>query len=170
MKLIFSLLEYPQTIPADNIYCFTANLAVNKRGDLVMGAGNALAVKNAYPDVPRWFGGQYTHFKSITGKTYTKSVFYYTTPYRKNRIPSTISGILSIPVKYHYAKPADLELVLRSLNYLTDMANSNPNVTFHLPYPAIGHGGLTVAKMAPYVEALPDNVWVYMYNPDTAKK
>lgn len=44
---------------------------------------------------------------------------------------------------------------------LTHIAAQKPNVTFHMNFPGIGYGGLTLNSILPIVDKLPNNVILY---------
>lgn len=124
---------------------FTGNNVVKADGELVMGAGNALACKQAHPQAPRKFGGSlridpevHVDFHNMNGV----SVGYFRT-------------------KNHWKYASTLEIVERSIKDLKQEALDNPDWTIKLPAPAIGYGGLAWEEVEPLLKDLPDNVWVY---------
>lgn len=145
MKLIHSLLTYPVDIQERNCYMCTTNTTLKSNGDLVMGAGNAKAFADVYTGAPEYFG--------------------YLVKSNPNKVHIGINssnGVIAVfPVKHHWSKPADIELVKSSIKQLKEIANMHSNWVFHLPYPAIGRGGLSVETVEPLLITLPDNVLIY---------
>lgn len=127
----------------EDIQFATVNRVVKRNGQLVMGAGNAKACAEAYPSAPRTFA-KYLH---------------------KNR--ATVlecDGRLlgALVTKDHFKDKSDLGKVIAAITDLHDLALEYDEYTLHVPYPAIGLGGLTREQLDPYVLALPDNVLVYV--------
>ena len=146
MKLINSLLDYEKAYSLTDVLCFTANNVISY-GKLVMGGGNALACKKAFPTVDKAFA--------------IKLENYHNTNYLTSMISINGTKIMAIQTKEHYAKPSPLSLVKASINNLEQIARYYPDMVFHLPMPAVGLGGLTLNEVMPIVECLPNNVWVY---------
>lgn len=148
MKLVNGLLEYPKHIPYGHVYMFTGNRVIDKNGELVMGGGNALACKNAYPMVPK----RIANVISVeNGKGFVNAYTEY---------HDGIVGCMF--TKNHWKDPSPLDMVIAALNDFAETASTvGMGFNFHLPYPAIGLGGLTREQLDPYVLSLPDNVTVY---------
>jgi hypothetical protein len=64
--------------------------------------------------------------------------------------------------KTDWRKPSPLPLIQNSINKLRRVAEERPTWTFHLPCPAVSHGGKRVEEVLPMLECLPDNVVVYL--------
>jgi hypothetical protein len=145
MKLINSLLNYPSELEPANIYLCTTNTTIKNNGELVMGRGNALAFAKAYPEAPRILANML----------------------KKNPKPVLLipvqggGGIGAFQTKEHWRNPSTIEIVQASTDKLAYYANKSPEWTFHLPFPAISNGGLTVEDILPIIEKLPNNVLVY---------
>lgn len=147
MKLVEGYLKYPKKPKEFNCYIFTANRVVKSNGALVMGGGNALAFAKSYKHTPIIFGSLVTLFPDVCFDVYHDT---------------NHAGLLGIFVtKNHYKDPSCLELVAKSTQELKYTALTNPQWTYHLPYPAIGLGGLTEDQVYPIIKILPDNVIVY---------
>lgn len=155
MKLIKQMLVYPTKPDAklsNHVYLCTTNEIVKPNGELVMGGGNALAFAKAYPWAPRLFGDYVRH--DLDNKT-------------NNRVRVMSDTVLFFAfgyfcAKHHYKDPSPIELVKESIKQLTECATELNDYTFHLPYPAVGLGGLTVEELQPFMDELPDNVLVYL--------
>lgn len=146
MHLIHGLLNYSANWALPDIVFFTSNQIVKRNGELVMGAGNAKAARDAIPNAAYIMGQA---FRLKGQQVYAELVC----------APSQYLGAFA--TKQHYKDNSSLEFVLESLKLLTEHAVANPTFRLHIPYPAIGNGGLTRQILDPYVFALPDNVYVY---------
>ena len=147
MKLIKSLIDYTEEWALPNIYFFTANQIVRSNGELVMGAGNAKAARDGVKHSARIMGAAF--------KTHGCLV------YCARMSMSTEKYLGALTTKKHFKDNSELEFVKESLRQLYHMAKINPTLIFHVPYPAIGRGGLTRDVLDEYVFKLPDNVYIY---------
>ena len=145
MKLVNKRLSYSRGIVGENIYMFTANSTIRNNGCLVMGAGCAKAVRDTYQGVDKLFG------KKIEINQYGVEFVKWKEQY-----------IGAFQTKYHWQKSSPLSLVEYSCQKLRSIANKRPQHIFHLPFPAISHGGRGVDEVMPLVQVLPDNVIVYL--------
>ena len=144
MILINKALEYPTQFASNkDIYLFTANSTIKRNGCLVMGAGAALHVRETYPGSDRIFGARIKHL-SIYGL-----------------VISVVAGIGAFQTKKHFAFDSTVDIIKFSVERLTECALANPGVTFHLNYPGINNGKLTVEVVQPLIDILPDNVLIY---------
>ena len=125
--------------------CITTNSIVKNNGELVMGAGNALQAKQRVPSLPLEFGKQVSD-KNLSGQFYGLLV---------------CDKYIAFQTKLHFANESPLEVVQRSVDSLRRLALKYPDKSFGLPFPAINHGKRTVAEILPFLETLPDNVYVY---------
>ena len=146
MKLHSGYLNYHSNVPSGTDVCllFTSNKIVTANG-LVMGAGNALACKKAFPDMPVLIANQM--------KLLPDSGVVF--------IPQGNVWVGCFPTKNHWKDPSDVELVKQSIRELYQVATHLPHITFCLPAPAIGRGGLPWEVIEPLVQVLPDNVIVF---------
>ena len=144
MKIINELLNYTDWKYPD-VYGFTSNSVVKSNGELVMGAGAALALKKAHPNVPKLIGKALNHKKTVCDFIQIKEgliVFWFQT-------------------KNHYNEPSNIKLISKATERLKKVAEDNPNIVFHLNAPGIGLGGLKWEDVLPIIEILPDNVRIY---------
>ena len=155
MILKNELLQYPNPIPEKHVYLFTANKIVTKQG-LVMGGGNALAAKRAYPKLPEVLG--YLMSNPMLDLENTSMLFL-----DAFRVGAEGGGVIgAFFTKNHYKDPSTLDMVIANILDLKETAEGlDKELTFHLPYPGCGLGGLTVEQLEPYMSRLPDNVIVY---------
>ncbi len=145
MKLINELLDYHKDIKPKNCVLFTANSVVKANGELVVGAGNALAAAVAVTGLAKKFG-------------------YLVTAEPDRRIHTALlqDGIIaSFQTKLHWKNDSPLWLVEESVLALKALALDHDTWTFHLPMPAVGRGGLSKELVLPLLEQLPNNVLVY---------
>lgn len=125
--------------------CVTTNSILNKKGELVMGAGIALEAKNLYPELPSVFGIKVSKLGVVGGD-------YYILQHE---------NILAFQTKRHYREKSPIDLVRKSINRLKFLATVFDDKVFGLPFPAINNGGLKKEDVLPILFVLPDNVLVF---------
>jgi hypothetical protein len=140
------LWEWPATFRV-----ITTNGAFNKDLGAVMGRGCALEAKLRYPTLPKMLGerlrdhGNHVHmFEEL--------------------------GLITFPVKHHWALDADLELIDRSANELALMMSTRHAEGFctiadHIetvvmPRPGCGNGRLSWDKVRPILDRYLDDNYV----------
>lgn len=146
MQIVKKRLTYSRGLVGNNIYMFTANSVIKQNQRLVMGAGCAKPVRDFYPDIDKLFGKKIEHMSRF-GVKFVK--------YKEQFIGA-------FQTKYDWQEGSPLELVEYSTKYLKFIADNKPEYTFHLPCPAVSHGGCSVEEILPMLEILPDNVIVYL--------
>jgi hypothetical protein len=139
-------LQYQRGLVDNNIFMFTANSTLNKQGKLVIGAGSARSVRDLYQGIDAQFG-DVIEDKSWFGVKFVKW---------------NSQWIGAFQTKVDWRDPSPLDLVQFSTYKLKRVADSRPQWTFHLPCPAINHGGAKVDDILPMLEILPDNVIIYV--------
>lgn len=145
MRAINKLLDYPKVLPPNQCFMFTANSCIRQNNALVMGAGNAKAFKETYPNVDIEFGKRINHLSEFNVKFLG---------YGK--------GLLgAFQTKIDWKNNTPMNVLINSIEKLTYVANNNPYWIFHLPCPAIGRGGLEREVVFSLIETLPDNVYIY---------
>lgn len=123
----------------------TTNSIVKINGELVMGAGVAKMAKELYPNLPKLFGDKILKHGCVGG--------YY--------------GILkegkffAFQTKRHFKDNSNINDVIKSIEMLKNIAENTEEKTFALPFPAINNGGLNREDVLPYLEFLPNNVYIY---------
>jgi hypothetical protein len=126
-----------------DVVCFTANNVVKNNGCLVMGAGTALAVV------------EHLNIGSIVkASDFIKEHPDYGAVFVGEHC-------LAFQTKRYYGKPSTLAIIKNSVERLAEIATKQPNRRFHLPFPAVGLGSLTVKTVLPSLVGLPHNVYVY---------
>lgn len=146
MVLNSGKISYPLSSDTKHIYLFTANSVVTSNGKLVMGAGVAKAVRDTYKGIDTLFGSKIVHMDVFCLQFVEWNGVWI--------------GAFQTKIDWREASP--LNVVQSSINMLTSVANKRPNHTFHLPCPAVNHGGRRIEDILPMLESLPDNVIVYL--------
>lgn len=143
MKIVNSYLKYTQNIPERHVHMFTSNRVITSAGELVMGGGNALAIRKVFPNLPRAIARNYN-----TG----------------SRLHTVVHGegaIIALDTKDHFRDPSDPEFVRASLNEFHELALTYKTWTFHCPMPAVGLGGMSYDGVYEMVKDFPDNIIFY---------
>jgi hypothetical protein len=139
-------LQYKRGLVENEIFMFTANSTIRANGNLVMGAGCAKSVRDTYRGIDKLFGDKIVHLQEFN-VTFVKWKEQW---------------IGAFQTKLHCQKQSPMHLVKDGVEKLTRIANERPQWTFHLPCPAVNHGGQSVEDVLPLLEQLPDNVIVYL--------
>ena len=149
MILVKGRLDYSVKPDVNNMHIFTGNAFVKNNGALVMGRGAAQQVRDLYPTVQFELGNKIKAL-NIAGEDYLVLL-------------SVTAGhpIWVFQVKYNWFEDADVELIKRSVCKLHAIAENNPDVIYHMNYPGIGNGKLSITKVEPALHTLPDNVIIY---------
>lgn len=145
---IWTVLEQNNTAFGDSLkshILVTLNNCVKHNGELVMGAGSALSAAQRFPNIPLMFGNKVKQLGYRYGVVFDPGM--------------TVAGFQS---KYHFRDKSTPELIQHSTKVLTEIANQYQDREFHLCYPGIGFGGLKMDDVAPIIQSLPDNVFVWM--------
>ena len=129
--------------------CITTNGFVKKNGEGVMGAGVAKQATVRYSGIAATLG---TVLR-------TRGNHVAALAYNYDHI------VLAFPVKHHWRKPAELELIERSAHelvaFLDEYFLSLENFKVLLPRPGCGNGQLRWEDVKPVLEPiLDDRVWV----------
>ncbi|AHI61210.1 hypothetical protein vBVpaS1601_68 [Vibrio phage vB_VpaS_1601] len=146
MKLVRELLNYERTINELECLIFTANSTIDRRGNLVMGAGNALACKDAFPFVSNELGDQIEHLSE----------------FNLHEVHVDRGTVMAFQTKINWKHKTPLYLLKNSIAALKEKAETECDRVFHLPCPGVNNGGMSVEKVMPLLECLPDNVIVYL--------
>lgn len=141
MKLIHGLLDYSKPWQLPNIYLFTGNPIRRKDGGLVMGRGAAKQLRDSYPGLDRVIN--------------TDGVLDWT-------MINPDQWIGWFKVKHHWRDAADLALIQEATSQLTRIATQRPEYRFHINYPGVGNGRVSVDQVEPILVQLPDNIYVYI--------
>lgn len=125
--------------------CITTNGIVKNNGNAVMGKGCAKEAAERYPQLPSWLGLRILKFGNKV------------TVFEKHRL-------IAFPVKNHWKEKADPELIKKSAEELTLIAEDQPTEKFILPRPGCGSGGLKWNTVQPLLQRLPDNVFIISFD------
>lgn len=123
-----------------SILCIPTNGVTNSKGEAVMGAGIALAVKNMLPNTPILLGQQIKENGNI--------------------FQQISDRLFAFPTKNNWWDKSDIKLIEKSTLELKEYALQQPNQTFILPKPGCGVGQLKFEDVLPILKQLPDNVIV----------
>jgi len=124
----------------DVLYVVTTNGYIKNDGSLVMGRGVAKYAANLHPDLPHILGDLVATHGNIP----------FLLPY----------NFVSLPVKHHWREKADINLIVDSLRFLTDLliVYGQPGVSLYMPRPGCGNGGLewpfVKEQIRPYISEL----------------
>lgn len=148
-----------------SVILVTANASLNDSGELVMGRGAALQMKQLYPEAPRKFGAAIkargaAQPSGSSGKRSKPELPPYLVEFLKVRDVRYI-GIFQ--VKRCWWEDADPYIIRASVLKLAEYVKEDRNVTFHLNYPGIGvgTGNLLKEHVRPLLSGLPPNVIVW---------
>jgi len=147
-----------------HLLLFTANRTINKAGELVMGRGFALQVRQKYPQVAKMLGRlikrHYINKKDYYIKYVCLEEGFNILGYEAEKN----FNIGAFQVKRHFKDKADLTLVKQSINKLNDLARTEfDGEIIFLNFPAIGYGWQKdkERKILDMLRVLPDNVFVW---------
>lgn len=125
MQVQYKRLSYPKGDVGRNIYMFTANSTLKNDGKLVMGAGCAKTVRDAFHGIDKMFGDKIGHLSEF-------NVLF---------VKHNAQWIGAFQTKINWQEPSPMFLVKESIDKLTRIAKERPLWTFHCPCPAVNHGG-----------------------------
>ena len=138
-----------------DLWLFTGNSCVTKGGELVMGRGLALEVKNKCPGIARMFGIMIGSRQPVYGL----------------KVPSEESTILTggqrvgvFQVKQHFKDAASLALIGYSVIRLKGYIKVVSPKRIDLNFPGIGYGKLPREQVLPVIDELPDCVHVWEFD------
>lgn len=127
------------------IILITTNSTINKRGELVMGAGSAKQAKDRFPNLPKIWGKSVRGFRDLDYNIIITEL--------ENNI-----FIGALQTKRFWKDPSTKNLVAKSLQKLQEYAESNPTIQFHCVMPGIGKGKLDINKILPFTDLCPNNI------------
>jgi hypothetical protein len=119
--------------PPEEWIGFTANGMLNNKGELVMGAGNALQMKQRFPDMPLKIGNKLRGLGEATGAR---------PPYTFNVMALPTYKVIVFQSKLDWKDQSPTQLVIQSLQKLNDAMQTRPTMKLNMPVPGIGHGGM----------------------------
>ena len=138
-----------------DLFLFTGNSYINAKGELVMGRGLALEVKNRFVSVPAIIG---SFLRDSHLKIYGVCVPAY--------IPEINQGSMGklgvFQVKRHFKDKAELAIIGASVVELKDRIQYESYYrNIHLNFPGTGYGRLKRKDVLPIISELPDCVRVW---------
>lgn len=128
-------------------FIVTTNSFITKAGELVMGRGIALQLKDRIPDIATDFGSKIKHMGKYylieASQNYGQTKFW------------------AFQVKTHFKEKASLGLISVAVLRLRELANLNVGQRFDMNFPGIGFGYLRVEDVKPVIDVLPENVHIW---------
>ena len=140
-----------------NVVCVTTNGFVKKSGEAVMGRGNALAMAQAIPELPKLLGSFIKKYTNRVGFIYNRSVINFPVkpssgnyddllPYIQKYKPT---DIINIPGFWCKADPSIIETSIDQLNDLITKFNLEK---VYLPIPGVNNGQLKLEDIKPILK------------------
>lgn len=123
----------------------TTNGFVKRTGECVMGRGVALEAAKRYPHLPKQLGDRITNDIEV----------YRDRRPRVNTFP--LEQIFAVPVKYHFALNADIDLIVASITDLVLFVKTLRIERVYLVRPGCGNGQLTWDSVKPCIQQLLDD-------------
>lgn len=141
-----------------DLFLFTSNRIVNKRGLAVMGRGIAKQLADKHPEVRKAFG----NYLRVWGS------YKFNLEYLGDFDGQAVGFFM---VKNHWAEAADLSIIKNTVrelaDYLEEQADNNdPLHRVDVNFPGIGNGKLRREDVLPLLVDLPDNVHIWEYSDD----
>jgi len=136
---------------------FTGNGVVKADGALVMGAGFAKQVRDAFPSLDYELGQAII----ARGCPQARDGYYYGMVLHEHWTGNRIGAF---QVKRHYRYNASLQLIRGSVARLHYWCSINPTTPVHLNFPGIGLGGLDRNLVEPALVILPPQVTIWEWN------
>jgi hypothetical protein len=130
------------------------NGVVRRDGALVMGAGAAKALAQAYPYLPRVFGRMARGMPNMGGWHLYGLLIVQVAP-------GLHTGLFQS--KEDWKDRADLSVIAYSARKLAEQLKSNPGLEAHLAFPGVGLGGLEEEEVLEVLEPLLGGFQVYLY-------
>ena len=132
----------------------TGNGVVRADGHLVMGAGAAKALAQAYPHLPRVFGRMARNQPRMGGwHLYGLLIIQVA--------PGLHAGLFQ--TKGDWRDPADLSLIAYSAKKLAEWLSNNPGQEVHMAVPGVGLGGLEEGEVLEVLEEYLRDLPVVLY-------
>ena len=140
-----------------NVVCVTTNGFVKKSGEAVMGRGNALAMAQAIPELPKLLGSFIKKYTNRVGFIYNRSDINFPVkpssgnyddllPYIQKYKPT---DIINIPGFWCKADPSIIEISIDQLNDLITKFNLEK---VYLPIPGVNNGQLKLEDIKPILK------------------
>jgi len=135
------------------IVCTTTNGFVKKDGSAVMGRGNALAMSQTIPDLPKLLGQFIKKYGNRVGFIYQRSVISFPvkpiTGTIHNALPYIIKKFKETDTIPGFLCKADLNIIETSMNQLNDLVKKFKLEEVYLPIPGVNNGQLKFTEVEP---------------------
>jgi len=132
----------------------TGNGVVRADGHLVMGAGAAKALAQAYPYLPRVFGRMARNQPRMGGwHLYGLLIIQVA--------PGLHAGLFQ--TKGDWRDPADLSLIAYSAKKLAEWLSNNPGQEVHMAFPGVGLGGLEEEEVLEVLDPILRDLPITLY-------
>lgn len=168
MKIVKDIIKYDE-LPKDteDVFVATGNAVIKSNDELVMGAGNALAMSKAFPIAPKEFGLRWkSRLEYMTLDK--KPAFQKEYGFMMTKIEYNLLGVLQ--TKYHFKSPSSYELVTNSLhrfnNVKTFLDFVGYKYTYHIPMPGVSLGGLEKDKIIEIIKQFNFDERIIFYDAD----
>lgn len=145
-------LDYNEPWQLPDVYLFTGNSYVSSRGRLVMGRGAARAVRDRWLHIDK-------RLAQVVQQSPDRNVLF-THIGNDPAIDKQFIGWFK--VKHYFRDAAEIAIINKSTKELTRIAKQNSHLRFHINYPGVGAGRLSVNEVDSIIQQLPDNVIVYL--------
>jgi len=134
----------------------TGNGVLRGDGTLVMGAGAAKALAQAYPWAPKVFGAMARRATRPNGQHW---YLYGLITFKVN--PELAVGVFQS--KGDWKAPANLSLIAHSAKKLAEWLRNNPGWEVHMAFPGVGLGGLEEGEVLEVLEEYLRDLPVVLY-------
>lgn len=141
------------------IVCITTNGMVTANG-LVMGKGIAAFAKHRNAHLPEEWGKR---VKQEGKRLWNSNIYKYGILWPKASFPNT-PDLCAFQTKLHWKDPSPIGLIETSVSQLLKITKVIKDIPIYLPMPGCGNGGLKEEQVLPFLECLPDNVFVWSYD------
>lgn len=143
-------------------FLFTGNGSITSDKRLVMGRGMAKQVRDKFPGIDHRIA-EAIRYKA-DHQWYEAHWVGTHHAYLYRLLLGSKVGVFQ--VKWQWSEAADLKLIDRAAHFLKQQALTHPHESYHLNYPGIGNGRLPRGQVQHYLDALPDNVFVWEFPKD----
>ena len=132
---------------------FTANGVIKNNFELVMGAGNAKIVRDAFNGIAKRFG--ILAMENTRGESNEPAIY--------NLLFDKKTKIFAFQTKLEYKDKSPKYLVKQSIKKLEEYADKTKERII-LPIPGIGHGGLDFDEVVSWINENTTITWAYLSN------
>jgi len=140
---------------AVDLFCVTTNSTVTSKNELVMGAGAARQLVEAFPGIKAI---AYQHLAKDGRDRVYRALHEYNLCIFE--IESYLIGLFQ--TKSRYDRYAVYSIIQNSIDRLAAWCEENPGKTVALNYPGVGKGKIVADKIHPFVMKLPKQVEVWV--------